>query len=77
MIEFLVQLSIQQICLQCGSLGRQIEIKRIMNDGGSVSSRDLNSDESFEEERQPLFDDRPTFILTNDEIMRQFVQEID
>ena len=77
MIEFGIQLCIQQICWQCGGLGRQIEIKRIVSQEESVSISDLQSEDNIEEERQPLFDDRQTFILGTDEILRQFVQEID
>ena len=41
-----------------------------------LSTNSSQSDES-EEERQKLYDDRASYLLTTDEIMRQFVQELD
>ena len=42
-----------------------------------MSISHLHSEDSFDEEREPLYDSRASYMLTNDEIMRQFVQEID
>ena len=77
MIEFGIQLCILQICWQCGGLARPIEIKRIVPENAQVFIYDMEEEDSPDEERQPLFDDRPTFILTTDEILRQFVEESD
>ena len=43
----------------------------------SLSESQPNEDDSLDEDRQPLYDDRGTFLLTTDEIMRQFVKETD